>query len=161
MMFLMMTLTSVTHAEWPSYWKGDKKFPLIFGFRMNSFYLDRTSMVVKENNPPYYVIAANVFSVENNTDYSYQSNAIKHTWTFEIRYDDNETSMYLKTDDGWTYLSPLATGSTREQEMAMNAGEAMWYVFKGSKFYGAYTWTDSKHSKAESPTFTNGLYDRL
>ena len=153
-MFVMTAFTSVTYADDVDetiHWKGDKQFPRIFARRMRSFYLDRTSMVVKENNSPYYVIAVNVFSADNSPAYPNPSDDILHVWTFEFRYDTDKMVMYLKTTgdgltDSWSYISPLTPDqqSTREQCMAMNAGEALWYIFKGNKFYGSRMWKDEQ-----------------
>ena len=142
-------LTSVAFAYYPRFWKGDTNYPHIWGHMGAAFYLDKSSIKVKINKPPYYIITAQVIVVLDSDypgerRYSNDKEAYKN-YSHEYFYDEDEMDMreYNPSKDTWHYLGP--TYSNAESGRSMAVGEAVFYVAMSRKFYGNYLWKDTDY----------------
>ena len=156
-LFLSVTAQALK-LEYPQYYNGNHNIPLIWGHMDTGWFLDRTSIVCEEYNPPCYTLAANVIVVNNanqgNTD-------IYKVHTIRLFYNYNDLKMYVDRNPNasdWRYLKP--TGSNAESGMPMYMGEAMFYVSYGKRFYGSRKWYNS-FLKKHIEVFSDKFYEKL
>lgn len=156
-----LLIASVSHAasSYEEYYNGDYNYPIIWGRMGTAWYLDRSSLVCQDYNPPCYILAINVFWVPN-ADRG--SREISHEKTMRFFYNLSELKMYVDRDTGfsddWRYLKP--TGSNAESGLPMHVGEAAYYINFGMKFYGSRTWYDSSIHKNRS-IFGDSFYAKF
>lgn len=140
------------YAPYPDYLGGNKNFIICGGHMGIGWYLDKSSLVVQEYNPPTYRIAVNVLSVEhadegNITPYQ--------TETEQYLYDWNKKAMYKLNDKGWRYIPPV--GSMAETGHHFS-GEMAFYIAYHMKFYGGQRWRNPHTGNYERPNFSDALY---
>ncbi|MBE8951203.1 MAG: hypothetical protein SR3Q1_11535 [Quinella sp. 3Q1] len=131
---------------YPRFWKGDTNYPLVDGRQSIAWYLDKNSIKIKFNDPPYYIITAQTIVI-NDSDYSpgnekYSNDKeISSTMDYEFFYDEEELDMRIGdlTISNWRYLR-AHEASTAESYHPMSVGEAVFYIATGRKFYGNYLW---------------------
>ena len=127
--------TSTAHAEYPDYLNGDRDYIIVDGQMGTGFYMKKSSLNVEQYAPPNYIIAADVYMV-NNADRGNTSYSSVKTW--RVRYDWNNRAMYVRTNDGgWRYLDPNADHA--HTFVALPMGEMAFYILYGKKFYGTYS----------------------
>ena len=138
-------MASVAFAYgYPRFWKGDTNYPLVYGKKDYAFYLDKNSIKIKLNDPPYYIITARTITVYSYRDYApgneKYSNDREATGTdsYELFYDEKEMDMRVKDSKTsvWRYLRPQSDYIMQGQSMYV--GEAVFYVVTRRKFYGNY-----------------------
>ena len=56
----MLVLPAAVSANYPMYLNGDRNFIRCDGHMGTAWYVDRTSLVVQQYEPPQYIIAVNV-----------------------------------------------------------------------------------------------------
>ena len=134
-------------GHYPRFWKGDTNYPLVWGRRSEAVYLDKNSVTVKLNAPPYYIITARTVSIYP-SDYTEE---IKYSNdkdprspndfdSYEFFYDEDEADMRVgdSSISNWMYLRPQDGDAMRGRRTYI--GEAVFYVATGRKFYGNYLW---------------------
>ena len=100
------------------------------------YYVDRSSLVVKQYKPPVYIIAVDVVSVPDADSGKTKISTVKK-YHFMYRYD--QRNMYVPMEDpnsdlDWKYLKP--NGTYAETGVAMPAGEIAFYLAYNMSFYG-------------------------
>ena len=150
-MVFVMAMASVTFAEngYPDYLGGDKNYVMCDGHMGTGYYVDRSSLQVKQYTPPSYMIAVNVATVPDADAGKIKISNVR-TYYFMYRYD--QRNMYVPMTDpnsdlDWRYLKPR--GSYAETGVAMPAGEIAFYLAYNMRFYG------------ERAGFKDSFYDRI
>ena len=121
-------VTTVAWADSPArFWLDDKNYPLVLKDSQPARYLDKNSIKVKVNDPPFFIITAQTVTADG-------------IETYEFFFDEDEPDMRLfdKTAADWRYLNP--SDIAPEEKISMYVGEAVFYVLHGRKFYGNYLW---------------------
>ena len=157
-MLLMLFVSSVAYAGFPDYYMGDRNRPLIWGHMGTGWFLDKTSLICIEYKPPCYTLEAKLLLV-NNADRG--NITISRKSTIRIFYNYDDMKMYVDKSNGlndWRYLKP--NGSNAESGLPMYAGEAMFYINYGMKFYGSRKWYDS-FLKKNIDVFGDSFYSKL
>ena len=144
----ILALSSVTFA-YPAHLNGDSNYILCDGHMGGGYYVDRSSLVVKQYKPPVYIIAVDVVSVPDADSGKTKISTVK-TYHFMYRYD--QRNMYVPMEDpnsdlDWRYLKP--NGTHAETGVAMPAGEIAFYLAYNMRFYG------------EKGDFKDSFYDRI
>lgn len=108
-MVFVMAMASVTFAEngYPDYLGGDKNY-VMYGHMGTGYYVDRSSLQVKQYTPPSYIIAVNVATVPDADAGKIKISNVR-TYYFMYRYD--QRNMYVlmtdpNSDLDWRYLKP-------------------------------------------------------
>lgn len=140
-------LTScVVFAEAPRFWNGDKNYPLVCEDSQSAWYLNKNSVAVKINDPPFFIITAQVVTMSGSD-----------TYEFFFDEDDIDMRVFDKAISDWRPLNPSEL--TAKNQYAMYVGEAVFYITQGRKFYGNYLWkakVDGKTYKIDR--FTDEIY---
>jgi hypothetical protein len=138
---LVFAVSGVAFANYPMYLNGDRNFIRCDGHMGTAWYVDRSSLVVQEYEPPQYIIAVDVVTarsaVGNEDDfYSGGSGMVTDVRTMRFLYDWDACAMYAWNDAemDWYYLPP--TGSWAETGISMPAGEIAFALAYRMKFYG-------------------------
>lgn len=144
--FLALWLMSgIAFAETSRFWNGDKNYPLVWEDTA-AWYLDKNSLNVKVNDPPYFIITARTLTANG-------------TATCEFFFDEDEPDMRIFDQNigDWQYLNPCDV--TAEKKYLMYVGEAVFYVAQGRKFYGNYLWKAAVDGKINYvDEFNDALY---
>lgn len=138
-------VTSVASAEVEPYLHGDKNFPLVWENSQAAWYLDKNSVTVKVNDPPFFIVSAKVVTAGG-------------AETCEVFFDEDDVDMRIfdNSTKDWLHLNPSEV--TAENQQAMCIGEAIFYVTQGRKFYGNYLW---KSDKEYLDVFSDEFYENL
>lgn len=157
----MLLVASVSHGASPyeEYYNGDYNYPLIWGHQGMAWYLDKSSLVCQDYDPPCYTLAINVFLVP---EAGGGSREISREQTMRFFYNLSDLKMYVGrgtgASDDWRYLEP--TGSNAASGRSMYVGEAAFYINYGKKFYGSRTWYNSMLQENMS-VFSDSFYEKL
>ncbi|WP_432647736.1 hypothetical protein [Mitsuokella sp.] len=160
LLLITLCLASMAQASsmYEDYYNGDTNFPIIYGHMGTAWYLDKSSLVCQDYNPPCYTLAINVIVVPNadrgNRD-------ISQVQTMRFFYNLSDLKMYVDRNTGssdWRYLKP--TGSEAESGLPMDVGEAAFYIDYGKKFYGSRNWYFPSLHKYLS-VFPSSFYSKL
>ena len=139
--------TCVAFAEEnPRFWNGAKNYPCVWEDSQVAWYLDKNSIEVKINDPPYFIITAQTVTAHGNK-------------TYEFFFDEDEPDMrfFDNTISDWRYLNPCEL--TAKEKYSMYIGEAVFYVVQGRKFYGNYLWKTEVNDKIDYiDEFNDKLY---
>ena len=140
-------LTScVVFAEAPRFWNGDKNYPLIWENSQVAWYLNKNSVTVKINDPPFFIITAQVVTTNDS-----------ETYEFFFDEDDIDMRVFDKAIADWQPLNPSEV--TAANQHVIYAGEAVFYVTQGRKFYGNYLWKAEVDGKTYNfDRFTDEIY---
>ena len=133
-------------AEVPQFLNGDKNYPCVWNDSQAAWYLDKNSIKFKVNDPPYFIITAQVVTASG-------------TESYEFFFDEDETDMRVfdKAAADWRYLNPCEIAA--EEKFSMYIGEAVFYIAQGRKFYGNYLWKTLTNGKVSySDEFNDALY---
>lgn len=126
----VMPTGSVAMASYPQYLGGDENYILCDGHMGVGFYVDKSSLNVEEYNPPHYIIAIDVVSVQ---DADRGNTEIHKTTTRHYYYNWDERAIYLQTKDGeWKYLDPQ--GSRASGASRVKAGKIAFELAYGVEF---------------------------
>ncbi len=141
-------------SGYPDYLNGDRNFLLCGGHMGVGWYVDKSSLVVQQYNPPVYQIAVNVLIVEN-ADRG--NTAPFRVDTEEFLYNWDERAMYRwgEKSSAWHYVPPVGSMAETGHHFA---GEMAFYIAYHMKFYGGRKWYDSHMGRYASPNFSDGLY---
>ena len=135
-MMLLFATTACTFAysnPYPKYLGGDTNFILVDGHMGTAWYVDKSSLNVQMYEPPQYIIAINVCTV-NNADRG--NTEISNVQTMRFLYNYDLRRMYIDRhtgSDDWRYLNPR--GSWAETGVSMPAGEKAFELAYGIEFY--------------------------
>lgn len=155
----VLMMASLAQASgYEDYYNGDRNYPLVWGQMGVAWYLDKSSLVCQDYNPPCYTLAINVIVVP---DADRGKRDISRVDTMRFFYNWNDRKMYVDQNTGssdWRYLKP--TGSNAESGLPMYVGEAAFYLDYGKKFYGSRSWYNSYLHKSVQ-VFSNSFYARL
>lgn len=123
------------YNPYPQYLNGDPNFILCDGHMGVGFYVDKSSLNVEKYEPPQYIIAVNVVSVEDADQGNINISNVK-TYRFFYNYDLRK--MYVDRDgsSNWRYLSP--DGSWAETGVVMPAGEKAFELAYRMNFYNLH-----------------------
>lgn len=131
---------------------------MIWGHTRVATFIDKTSIAVQRYDPPYYIIAVNVFYAP---DGGYGDMEGYHTERFYYNYDI--TKMYIDQKAGtndWVYLYPTYHDTMNSENHTV--GEAAFYLAYHMKFYGAYRWRDARFPNSDYETiFSDEFYTKL
>lgn len=131
---IMMMLASVAVA-YPDHLNGDSNYILCDGHMGTGYYVNRSSLNVKQYKPPIYIIAVNVATVP---DADMGKTKISDVKTYYFLYKYNDREMYVPaekdSDYDWRLLKPR--GSYAETGISMPAGEIAFYLAYKLRFYG-------------------------
>lgn len=142
---MVMMISSVAFANYPTYLNGDSNYILVDGHQGVAWYVDKSSLNVQEYNPPSYIIAINVVravSADGTEDglYNGGEGTISGVETYRFVYEYDKKTMYrLSGTYGGgklTYLDP--NGSWAQNGVALPTGEMAFYLAYGIPFYGCY-----------------------
>ena len=125
-------LSGVAFANYPTYLNGDRNLILCDGHMGVAWYVDRTSLVVQKYEPPQYIIAVNVVSVQ---DADMGNTAIHDVRTMRFFYNYDMQRMYIATqpnDSDLRYLNP--NGCRVEIGIAHPAGKGPFRLDLGMDF---------------------------
>jgi len=152
-----LAASNCAYAEYPDYLRGDTNFILCGGHMGYGEYVDKSSLVVQEYNPPIYRIAVNVLSVP---DADRGKTQVKSVKTKYFKYDWDNRRMYTiwPSDNLFHYISPV--GSMAETGHFF-AGEMAFYIAYHLKFYGGQKWYHTKSGKYLSVNWGDSLYKRV
>ena len=131
-------------AETPQFLNGNKKYPLVWDDSQESWYLDKSSIKIKVNDAPFFIITAQILMANGNE-------------TYEFFFDEEEADMRIfdRAVSDWRYLNPSDDTS---KKYLMYIGEAVFYVSQGRKFYGNYLWKKKIDDKI---IYTNEFADEI
>lgn len=140
-------------GQYPNYWQDNKNYPLVFARNGIAWYLDKNSIQIEVDDPPYYIIKANtILSPISSSAYSPNPELDKIN-SYRFFYDESTMDMRLdsKSDNwelffstesninDWIYIyPPLNWGLSGCRPVCV--GEAVFYVSQGRKFYGDFLW---------------------
>lgn len=154
-LLICCSIASIAFASgYPDYLGGNRNLLFCGGHMGTGWYVDKTSLVVQEYNPPKYQIAVNVLQVNDadrgNTSYSVH--------TVYWRYDWNTRKMYRSNTgyNNWHYVPP--TGSLAETGHEFS-GEMAFYLAYHMKFYGSKTYWNDFLQKRVGPNCGTHIYD--
>lgn len=155
--FLVMALALLANVVlaagiYPDYLDTNHNLLLCGGHMGTGWYVDKTSLVVQEYNPPKYQIAVNVVSVSN-MDRGSQSVQVN---TVYYRYNWDTRKMYVLYDGTWHYLPPVGSMAETGHEFS---GEMAFYLAYHMKFYGGRTYWSDRDQQYLSPNFSDHLYE--
>ena len=143
---------SVARADdYPIFWRGNKDYPLVFGHTGTAFYLNKKSIKIELNAPPYYIITAATVNVSNSgvtPDHPKYNKYEDPSNVMNCKFFYDEAEMDMREGDisksSWRYLRPQ--GINAESGFFLWLGEAVFYVATGRKFYGNYLWKDMDYA---------------
>ena len=128
--------TSFAAAESPTFWQGNKNFLRVYENAQRAWYLDKNSISVKVNDPPFYIITAQIVTADGS-----------ETCEFFFAEDDIDMRIFDKSISDWRHLNPCDI--TAQEQYAMYIGEAVFYVTQRRKFYGNYLWKTQVDGKTQ------------
>ena len=180
-------VTSVAFAKYPLHWNDDKNFPLVWGHHGMADYLDKNSIEIKLNDPPFYIISFKILEVSNADlteeqlrEYNQIQEICYSKYGYEFFYDEEERDMRSRTrfyyeDKGWSewndwhFVRPYVYGMSDGLRFT-SYGEMAFYVVHRRKFYGNYLWKVIMHVDARKydenkvrydDFFSDVIYERL
>ena len=134
---IFISFLGTAHVDgYSSHLGGNPNYILCDGHMGTAWYVDRSSLVVQKYEPPQYIIAVNVVTV-NDADRG--NTFISNVKTYRFFYNSNLGQMYIdrNNNDDWRYLNP--NGSWAATGISMPAGEIAFALAYGMKFYGIYS----------------------
>ncbi len=151
---LLLTVlpSSMAFAEYPTYLKGNRSYILCGGHMGVGWYLDKSSLVVKESNAPHYLIAVDVVEVANADR---DQTRITHRNNLRYSYEWDQRKMYRFLDGKWYYIPPVGSMAQTGHEFS---GEMAFYIAFNKKFYGGRKWWDPYTNRFASTNFGEGIY---
>lgn len=153
LVFSMMFGTAF--ADYPDYFGGNRNLILCGGHMGYGFYLDKSSLVVQEYNPPIYRIAVNVLTVPN-ADRGNSTRFSVRTATYMYNWD--ERRMYRVNDDSMRYIPPVGSNAEAGHEFS---GEMAFYIAYHMKFYGGRKWYSEMERAYTYPNCGTAIYRRV
>ena len=144
--------------KYPNYLIDDKNYILVFANSGDAWYLDKNSIKIEVEDPPYYVITAKTIFVrpdeELSADYhSSNKEPLNKLNSYTFFYDEEEVDMRLRNTpdcnwdsffgeadaNGWHVLyPPLNWGLSGGRPVCV--GESVFYIAQSRKFYGNFLW---------------------
>lgn len=126
---LLMPLNN-SHA-WETYLWGNTNYVQIETQQGTNYYVDLSSIYVKEYNPPIYKLVGNLVVVRNNQIVK----TIPQEFKYDISKRNNWKMYYLSKNSGlYKYLKPQYTSS--QNGIILPMGELMFYSAYRMPFYG-------------------------
>ena len=152
--FLCALLCAGTvRADYPDYLGGDRNFLFCGGHMGYGRYVDRSSLVVQEYDPPTYRIEVNVVTV---ADADMGRTDIYNVTTKYFLYQWDERKVYVLSGGAWQYIPPVGSMADTGHEFSY---ETAFYLAYHMKFYGGRTWRDPRTGRYETVNFSDHLYD--
>ena len=156
--FLMLfSSAALAYNPYPIYLDGDHNFILCDGHMGGAWYVDRSSLIVQKYEPPQYIIAVNIVSVDQ-ADAGNTSISNVRTYRFFYNYDSRKMYVDVKGNSNWRYLDPQ--GSWAETGVTMPAGEIAFALAYNLKFYGGRSWYNQILHRS-TVVFKDDFYDRV
>lgn len=162
---LILTMSSLALANYPTHLNGNQNFILVDGHMGTAWYVDRSSLIVQQYEPPQYTIAVNVIAArsaigDEQDFYNGGSGVITSVSTKRFFYNWDLRQMYVDRNGNsdWRYLNP--NGSWAETGISMPAGEMAFALAYNLKFYGGKTFYNSFLKRKTCP-FDNTFYNRI
>ena len=152
---ICLLFSNIVYATYTDYLNGDKNLILSGGHMGVAWYLDKSSLVVQEYNPPIYRIAVNVLTVYNADK---GNTSIDKVTTRYFKYDLNTKKMYSLYDNTWHSIAPVGCMAATGHEFS---GEMAFYIAYNMKFYGGKKWLNPLSGSYDSPNFSDSLYKRV
>lgn len=159
--------SNTSFANYPTHLNGDKNYILVDGHMGVAWYVDRSSLKVKQYLPPHYIITIEVVSAESaindvNDFYSGGRGIITGRKLYHFAYHWDSKHMYLGDDSDygaadWKYIDPR--GSWADTGIIMPAGEMAFALAYNMKFYGTLT---IRYSDGTTyPVYSDDFYSRI
>lgn len=128
---------------YPKYFDDNQDLILITGRMGLAFYVDRSSLVVEEYEPPQYIITVNVVRIEfpqkrePNGELSRKGAEIVAVDPYRFFYNYDKQLMFIDKNrtDNWLYL-PARDPSERGLPVGRLAGEMAFALAYNMSFYG-------------------------
>lgn len=140
---LLMMVSSVAFANYPTYLNGDTNYILAHGHQGVGTYVDKTSLNVQEYNPPEYIIAINVITAysadgSQNGLYNGGEGKIADVTTERYLYNYDKRTMYgLSGTTGEGKLRYLDPNGPMAVVRPAIVGEMAFYLAYGIPFYSS------------------------
>ena len=161
MLFCILLSSTVLASNYPTYLNNNRNYIFCGGHQGVGWYVDRTSLVVQEYNPPHYIIAVNVVIASLSSD-GFQldrvnSPIINKVETRYYYYNWDERKMYRlnNKDNKYHYIPPVGSLAETGHEFS---GELAFYIAYRTKFYGGRQYYDSSTGRYENVNFSDSLY---
>ncbi len=140
------------YGGYSDYLGGDRNLLFCGGHMGYGWYVDKSSLVVQEYNPPTYRIAVNVLTVPdadrgNTTSYSVTTRYYMYQW--------DARKIYVLNGNSWSYIPPIGSLAETGHEFSY---EMAFYIAYHMKFYGGQKWRNPRTGQYESPNFSDALY---
>ena len=154
MFFLVLGTHGIVRADYPNYLWGNKNFILCGAHMGYASYIDKTSLVVEEYNPPIYKLAINLIHVPEADRGNIEPSG---TGTSHFMYNWESRRMYWwsSKDNEWKYIPPV--GSFAETGHYFH-GEMAFYLAYNMKFYGGQQWYSTREGRYMNPNFPDNIY---
>lgn len=117
------------YPDVPEYLDGNTDFQKAFDLRDDSFYVDRSSVVIEKQQKPYYIIAAQVFQLNNVTGYT-------RTFTQTFCFDTKRGYLYYVHKGVVDFAHPMYTYEHTSEYALRALAEAhiMWEKAMGTEW---------------------------
>lgn len=156
MTFMLLTMMfSTASAGVPDY-LNDRVLILSGMHGGTAWYIDKSSIVVEENNPPAYVISFQLFRAR----YDWNTGEIIRVFeATQEKYLYNRKEHEMRVWDGadWKYIPPVGSNAETGNEFS---GEMAFYIAFQKPFYGRHQWLD-RSGQMRNPNFGDELYTRI
>lgn len=139
---------------YPKYLNGNRHLIICGGHMGYGAYIDTTSLVVEEYNPPIYKLAINVLTVK---DADRGNTTVDSMVTTHFMYNWDSKRMYQtwQSDDRWHYIAPVGDMAETGHYFA---GEMAFYLAYSMKFYGGREWYHERTRTYLKPNFSDDIY---
>ena len=164
MLFCLLINSTVFASNYPDYLNNNRNYILCGGHQGVGWYIDRSSLVVKKYNPPYYLIAVNVVRALLSSN-GIQLDRINspiidevETRYYYYNWDDRKMYLLSDSDNKYHYIPPVGSLAATGHEFS---GELAFYIAYRMKFYGGRQYYDSSTGRYENVNFSDSLYNRV
>ena len=148
------TCSMASASGYPDYLGGDRNLLLSGGHMGIGWYVDKSSLVVQQYQPPVYRIAVNVLTVDDADRGNTTPSSVK-TEEFLYNWDTRRMYQWWGEKSAWNYVRPVGCLAETGHHFA---GEMAFYIAYHMKFYGGRKWRDPHTGKDEWPNFSDHLY---
>lgn len=157
MFLILFSSATLAYNSYPLHLDGNSNFILCDGHMGTAWYVDRSSLSVQEYEPPQYIIAVNIVSVDQ-ADAGNTSISNVRTYRFFYNYDSRKMYVDANGNSNWRYLDPQ--GAWAETGVKMPAGEIAFALAYNLKFYGGRSWYNQFLHRS-TVIFNDDFYDRI
>ncbi|EEQ48876.1 hypothetical protein HMPREF0908_0904 [Selenomonas flueggei ATCC 43531] len=154
MFFLVLGTHGIVRADYPNYLWGNKNFILCGAHMGYASYIDKTSLVVEEYNPPIYKLAIREIHVPE-ADRGNIEPSGSGTAHFMYNWESRRMYWWDFRDNEWRYIPPVGTMAETGHYFD---GEMAFYLAYNMKFYGGQQWYSAREGRYMDPNFSDNIY---